>query len=66
MIDYIMRIIFGMDLVLYTQSKNKNIIVMIARKNSLCEKCKNKKIHKKHSIISFKELSLFLKNFYSK
>lgn len=31
MIDYIMRIIFGMDLVLYTQSKNKNIIVMIAR-----------------------------------
>ena len=32
----------------------------------LCEKCKNKKIHKKHSIISFKELSLFLKNFYSK
>ena len=35
-------------------------------KNSLCEKCKNKKIHKKHSIISFKELSLFLKNFYSK
>ena len=36
---------------------------MIARKNSLCEKCKNKKIHKKHSIIPFKELSLFLKNF---